>query len=152
MSTSNTQEQPLNKTPLGETSELSENTSVPSGTNDSSSSSPNTVSPQCSQCKKPETDPEKPFKPCSKCQTEKYCSRDCQKAAWKVHKKVCGEKAQAYATSANLKMDAPRVIKKEGFRGGKSFLRFLVFFISYCQELGYSLRGRSEKLGVMLWF
>ena len=119
MATSNPRETPLNETRSNETVDLPEGLTDPSATNGSSSSSPDTALPQCTQCKKPEVDLEKPFKPCSKCQTEKYCSRDCQKLAWKLHKKVCGEKAQAYAASANLKMDAPRVVKKEGFRGGK---------------------------------
>ncbi len=29
------------------------------------------------------------FKSCSRCQAMKYCGRECQKADWKVHKKVC---------------------------------------------------------------
>ena len=72
----------------------------------------------CDNCSKPESGPEKPLKPCSKCQSAHYCSRECQKADFKKHKKVCAEKAQIYAMGADLKMSAPRAPKKEGHRGG----------------------------------
>ena len=31
------------------------------------------------------------FKVCVRCKDEAYCSKDCQKNAWKKHKKVCGK-------------------------------------------------------------
>lgn len=31
---------------------------------------------------------------CSRCHSAFYCSRDCQRAAWKVHKQVCGKPAE----------------------------------------------------------
>lgn len=74
---------------------------------------------KCTHCNKVDSDPEKPFKPCSKCQTALYCSRDCQKANWKQHKKTCAASAQIYAQTADLKpTPPPRVSKKEGHRGG----------------------------------
>ncbi|KAG9244370.1 hypothetical protein BJ878DRAFT_73794 [Calycina marina] len=115
---SSPQEEP---TAAGESSSSQQPTDSPSAPEETTASSSSSRDPspsQCSHCRKVETDPEKPFKPCSKCQSEKYCSRDCQKAGWKMHKKVCGEKAQKWAATANLKMDAPRVVKKEGHRGG----------------------------------
>ncbi|KAN0098384.1 hypothetical protein V8E51_014047 [Hyaloscypha variabilis] len=81
-----------------------------------SSSPPPTT--KCANCSTPEIDPEKPLKPCAKCQTVRYCSRDCQKKDWKLHKKVCATAAQIYAQNANLKPAAPRAPKKEGHRGG----------------------------------
>jgi hypothetical protein len=70
----------------------------------SSSSSTATVSPQrqCGNCCFLETE-QKALKPCTKCQSILYCSRECQKAGWKVHKKTCAKDAQAYALKANLK-------------------------------------------------
>lgn len=90
-----------------------ENQSSPSGSNTES-----TPTKKCDSCSKPESDPEKPLKACSKCQSAHYCSRECQKADFKKHKKVCAEKAQIYAMGADLKMSAPRAPKKEGHRGG----------------------------------
>ncbi|TVY14237.1 hypothetical protein LARI1_G006556 [Lachnellula arida] len=58
------------------------------------------------------------LKPCPKCHTALYCSRDCQKAAFKKHKKTCAVHAQEYARTANLKMAAPSGPKKDGWRGG----------------------------------
>ncbi|KAI0455976.1 putative MYND domain protein [Xylaria acuta] len=43
----------------------------------------------CNTCKK--ASPE--LKKCAKCTTTLYCSRDCQKADWKTHKKICGKQA-----------------------------------------------------------
>ncbi|KAL6883163.1 hypothetical protein HDV57DRAFT_495578 [Trichoderma longibrachiatum] len=43
----------------------------------------------CQNCSK--SQPEVTLKKCAKCQTTPYCSRDCQKADWKQHKKVCGK-------------------------------------------------------------
>ena len=43
----------------------------------------------CENCKK--SPPEVSLKSCAKCSTTKYCSRECQKADWKVHKKLCSK-------------------------------------------------------------
>ncbi|KAK1637185.1 putative MYND domain protein [Colletotrichum phormii] len=42
----------------------------------------------CTVCKK--GPPQVTLKNCAKCSTTPYCSRDCQKADWKSHKKTCG--------------------------------------------------------------
>lgn len=36
-----------------------------------------------------------PLKQCAKCNATPYCSRDCQKADWKTHKKICGKQENA---------------------------------------------------------
>ncbi|KAK4232691.1 tudor domain-protein 1 [Achaetomium macrosporum] len=43
----------------------------------------------CTFCHK--SPPEVTLKNCAKCSATPYCSRDCQKADWKAHKKVCGK-------------------------------------------------------------
>ena len=46
--------------------------------------------PVCESCKKPPPAGSPPLKHCAKCKTNRYCWRECQKADWKPHKKVCG--------------------------------------------------------------
>jgi hypothetical protein len=60
------------------------------------SSASNVPGRKCAHCSAVETE-SKSLKPCSKCQTALYCSRDCQKAGYKVHKKICAKDAQVYA-------------------------------------------------------
>ncbi|OBT67167.1 hypothetical protein VE03_02665 [Pseudogymnoascus sp. 23342-1-I1] len=43
----------------------------------------------CFNCNKLQTELSKPLKCCAKCQTSLYCSRECQKANWKIHKPTC---------------------------------------------------------------
>jgi mitochondrial splicing suppressor protein 51 len=52
-----------------------------------------TMQPKCAGCKK-----EMAFssiKPCDKCKATLYCSRECKKDDWKVHKKACSKQANA---------------------------------------------------------
>lgn len=51
----------------------------------------------CTVCKKQGTDATR-LKRCAKCKTEWYCSRDCQKAGWKNHKKTCAKNASDAGT------------------------------------------------------
>merc|ERR1711939_267110 len=75
----------------------------------SSSSSSSTPAPKtCTACSKP----------CLKCQSVQYCSKECQKADFKNHKKECAKKAQIYAQTADIKLAAPNRAPKDGFRGG----------------------------------
>lgn len=46
---------------------------------------------ECSSCRKTQSDLPNPLKRCAKCSNQWYCSRDCQKADWSSHKKVCGK-------------------------------------------------------------
>ncbi|KAG9230151.1 hypothetical protein BJ875DRAFT_488239 [Amylocarpus encephaloides] len=82
----------------------------PTGSEPSSSSSQ--PAQKCTACDKPSTE-DKPLKPCAKCQSVHYCSRDCQKADFKKHKKVCALKAQEYAKGADFKMETKSSAPKE---------------------------------------
>lgn len=58
----------------------------------------------CATCQK--SPPEVTLKRCSRCAVTHYCSRDCQKADWKAHKKVCGKGStgSSDAPSADTKL------------------------------------------------
>ena len=48
----------------------------------------------------------KGFKKCSACKKVYYCSRKCQKADWKRHKKVCCKKATTFSSPERQSFDA----------------------------------------------
>ncbi len=52
----------------------------------------------CAACKK--TRPDVNLKHCAKCSVTLYCSRECQKNDWKVHKKICGKQKSAGQTGS----------------------------------------------------
>ncbi|KAK5111610.1 hypothetical protein LTR85_011788 [Meristemomyces frigidus] len=70
----------------------------------------------CGNCNKLEKDPEHaPLKECNKCHSILYCSRDCQKADFKKHKKTCASLAQTHAqTSGPSRMQVTRAPPKTG--------------------------------------
>lgn len=51
----------------------------------------------CTVCKKPQSELPNALKSCAKCQTQQYCSRECQKADWSRHKKECASEASTQA-------------------------------------------------------
>ncbi|KAI9902539.1 hypothetical protein N3K66_001891 [Trichothecium roseum] len=55
---------------------------------------------ECNTCQK--APPEVILRPCAKCSTTPYCSRDCQKADWKSHKKICARQAEFRASPTSL--------------------------------------------------
>ncbi|KAF9907095.1 hypothetical protein EC991_011313 [Linnemannia zychae] len=50
---------------------------------------------KCAKCSKTSSEGGSSLKRCSKCRSVQYCSRECQKDHWKVHKKVCASIANA---------------------------------------------------------
>ena len=68
--------------------------------------------PSCATCKKTGSEAEN-LKRCAKCQTTYYCSRDCQKADWKVHKKVCSKNASSQPSSS--KSDPSKVEHSDNY-------------------------------------
>lgn len=59
----------------------------------------------CTICRK--SPPEVTLKRCAKCSVTPYCSRDCQKADWKTHKKVCGKGDDSTAPGSSSNPDPP---------------------------------------------
>ena len=86
---------------------------------EASSDNPKAQLEQCTNCHALEN-ADQQLKPCTKCQTTLYCSRDCQKAGWKYHKKECPSLAQIYAQTHEPKMAVTRAPPKSTGRGGKS--------------------------------
>ena len=80
----------------------------------------------CAGCQKSQSDISEPLKRCAKCQTQCYCSRECQKADWKTHKKVCASNQQN-KPKATTDFDAMPGPMKDIFKGvqGDDFLRRL---------------------------
>ncbi|KUJ06811.1 uncharacterized protein LY89DRAFT_790195 [Mollisia scopiformis] len=108
-STDHSQTNSPSENPSGTQNE-SASTSTTQAESSSSSSKP---SPKCDTCgKQGDT-----LKECIKCHSVTYCSKDCQKADFKNHKKVCAKMAQEYAKNADFKM-ASRTAPSEGHRGG----------------------------------
>lgn len=57
-----------------------------------------TLQLSCTSCQR--SPPEVSLKHCAKCSTTPYCSRDCQRADWKSHKKTCRKQGSASATAS----------------------------------------------------
>ena len=55
---------------------------------------------QCTHCRKEPDGEVQKLRLCSGCGNTKYCCRECQKADWKNHKKVCSSKDK-FAKSGN---------------------------------------------------
>ncbi|KAI1269969.1 putative MYND domain protein [Xylariaceae sp. FL1019] len=74
------------------------------------------MSETCNTCRKSLPD----LKQCAKCHTTYYCSRDCQKADWKTHKKICAKQAHdrsnapfsSHGQSAGSTLSPPKGLDK----------------------------------------
>eukprot|EP01055_Gregarina_sp_Pseudo9_P001428 Gregarina_sp_Pseudo_9__1427@NODE_1955_length_1235_cov_6_767559_g1812_i0_p2_GENE_NODE_1955_length_1235_cov_6_767559_g1812_i0NODE_1955_length_1235_cov_6_767559_g1812_i0_p2_ORF_typecomplete_len262_score78_27zfMYND/PF01753_18/2_2e11zfC6H2/PF15801_5/0_025Ecl1/PF12855_7/0_022zfMss51/PF13824_6/0_21Meleagrin/PF08189_11/1_5_NODE_1955_length_1235_cov_6_767559_g1812_i0200985 len=62
----------------------------------------------CSGCNRKEGENGVRIKRCAKCQTTPYCSRECQKADWKRHKKVCNKNASTRAATMGLSVSVAK--------------------------------------------
>jgi hypothetical protein len=79
----------------------------------SSSTAPDTQPTSiCAQCS---NSPES-LKQCLKCHSVAYCNKDCQKANFKVHKKVCASLAQEYTKAHEPKMASRSTASTKGAR------------------------------------
>ncbi|KAF7532433.1 hypothetical protein G7054_g7965 [Neopestalotiopsis clavispora] len=69
---------------------------------------------ECAKCKKSGVD----LKNCSKCRSISYCSRDCQKDDWKVHKKSCASNAQQNLGGGQQQGSGTATTQQKGLDGG----------------------------------
>ena len=83
---------------------------------------------------------------CAKCQTVKYCSKDCQTRHWKAHKTECQVKNQeevslVLPTTSSDKIEVLRAIRMSGISFQISFLLHWFHHINYT----YSILRRRVK-------
>ncbi|KAH0373214.1 hypothetical protein KCU65_g544, partial [Aureobasidium melanogenum] len=76
------------------------------------------------------------LKCCAKCQDEWYCSRSCQKAHWKLHKKSCNSKDKPTPSSSSPSTYKPTASKNLSKTIDKPFHKL---------DAGTWLHDRSEK-------
>ncbi|KAF2106187.1 hypothetical protein BDV96DRAFT_534120 [Lophiotrema nucula] len=87
----------------------------------SSSRSP---SETCANCVKiPSTPSKLPLRQCLRCHSITYCSKECQKADFKAHKKACSALAQEYSKVHTPKM-ASRATPKANEKGGRAIQKW----------------------------
>ncbi|KAF2031378.1 hypothetical protein EK21DRAFT_110980 [Setomelanomma holmii] len=77
-----------------------------------SSSAPSQQTPVCARCSKSSES----LKQCLKCHSVSYCDKDCQKAHFKTHKKVCASLAQEYVKANEPKMASRSTASARGAR------------------------------------
>ena len=81
-----------------------------------------TITPKCANCGKTESEAGIDLKQCARCKIARYCSRDCQKADWKEHKRGCGSNAGSSTnTSPPTPTTAEQPLKGLSVTVGKPF-------------------------------
>lgn len=99
----------------------------------------------CTNCSKPQSELSNPLKFCAKCHTQSYCSRDCQKEHWKVHKRTCG-KVPAEPTPGSLS-NPP----KEEISAGASETIELMKALARCRGFNYVLRDMEPSVAGLMY-
>ncbi len=75
-----------------------------------SSANPIKLQKICGQCAIPETEAKiGKLLTCGRCRSVYYCSRECQTAAWPMHKKICSELSANHAALNGVKEVAPEL-------------------------------------------
>lgn len=73
----------------------------------------------CARCHRTEDQLPEPMKRCTGCRSVLYCSRDCQKLAWKTHKPLCrtahpGETPPVHSNRTTMSMNYTDFVKMAG--------------------------------------
>lgn len=89
------------------------------------------------------------MKRCAKCQTSLYCSRDCQKADWKTHKKSCGTKTSGSGSTSSSSPNPFAVIQEKRFFDNKPEDEAFAHIIdSYRLRVEDEYKFMSEQRGI----
>jgi MYND finger len=92
----------------------------------------------CVKCKKSPASLSRPLKRCAKCKGALYCSRECQTADWKTHKKVCNKAPTATASGNRL----------DGYNYFNTVAHTIPEAWELARSLNLSLPTGSERAGI----
>lgn len=101
------------------------------------------VKESCALCGKAEEAGGVPLKACARCKVQKYCSKECQKADWKQHKKTCvapEAEAEAEIIEVDLAVDVMAA------RGMPSSMFMGLMNLNGSSRAGYD-SSRTRKCG-----
>ncbi|KAB8209300.1 hypothetical protein BDV34DRAFT_232543 [Aspergillus parasiticus] len=100
----------------------------------------------CKVCAK-ESSNDTTLKRCAKCKTQWYCSRECQKADWKTHKKTCGKNAdETFANTTTTGGTRPQnleVFIEKPFHQGR--YKLLIDTYRMKMEDQYTIEGEVDE-------
>lgn len=99
----------------------------------------------CTNCDKPESELPNTLKVCAKCHTQAYCSRDCQKAHWKIHKRECGRVPSAPVPGS---LDNPP--KEEILSGARETID-LMKALAKCEGFNHVLRDMRPEVANLMY-
>lgn len=104
---------------------------------------------KCDNCERTSAETERTLQRCARCKTVFYCSRDCQRQHWKIHKRVCKELAPAPAVKGGSSKTSASTSAAHADRGPPPSQIFwqddaVPVECSYSSEKGRLLQSKRE--------